>query len=151
MQKGFPAPTYGSRFMTTKSGITPASVCPYNREQDANAHPFPRVGPTVHARYTPREHLAEGLSLLEVLGWTAEDRQAAFQGSALKRVKLDMLKRNALIAAGNALETRDEPALRRRIEILADEPSEPELVRHTARQVLRRLDEPEAGDSSSRQ
>ncbi len=55
------------------------------------------------------------------------------------RVKLDMLKRNALIAAGNALMQADDAALRQRITELADGADEPELVRQTARQVLERL------------
>ena len=87
-------------------------------------------------RYAPRDELAEGLPLLEVLGWTQEDRQRAFQGSALKRVKLDMLKRNALIAAGNALRERDDAAVRRRIKTVAEDEAEPALVRTTAQQVL---------------
>src|SRR5690606_17573312 len=94
--------------------------------------------PSIHPRYAPRP-IAAGLPLLEVLGWSSEDRQLAFTGSALKRVKLDMLKRNALIAAGNALMDQPDAALLARIEAIADSPDEPELVRATAQQVLARL------------
>ncbi|HEX7009623.1 MAG TPA: hypothetical protein VF184_06550, partial [Phycisphaeraceae bacterium] len=95
--------------------------------------------------YAPRAELAGGLALMELLGWTAQDRQRVFQGSALKRIKLDMLKRNALIAAGNHLAQLAQPAqqtaepLLRRIQAIARDPDEPELVRLTARQVLDRL------------
>jgi hypothetical protein len=47
-----------------------------------------------------------------------------------------MMKRNALIAAGNNLADHDEPALRQRITELADDETESELVRLTAKQVL---------------
>ena len=58
--------------------------------------------------YTPRSEWVEGPGLLDLLNWTEEDRRRAFTRSALKRVKLDMLKRNALIAAGNALMERED-------------------------------------------
>ncbi|MFP4144004.1 MAG: tRNA epoxyqueuosine(34) reductase QueG [Phycisphaeraceae bacterium] len=102
-------------------------VCPHNRKDRQ---------PAVPLKHRPRPEFAEGMDLLEVLGWSAEDRQAAFVRSALKRVKLDMLKRNALISAGNWLREHDRPALRERIEQLAADENEPELVRETARQVL---------------
>lgn len=104
------------------------AVCPHNGDK---AVPLP-----IHPRYEPRN---TALPLLDVLGWSADDRQAAFIGSALKRVKLDMLKRNALIAAGNALSQSDEPALLRRVREVAADDAEPEMVRETASQVLERL------------
>jgi len=117
-------------------------VCPYNRPQ--------RIDPVAHhPGYQPRP-LAEGLPLLELLHISAADRQALFTRSALKRIKLDMLQRNALIAAGNALlgtdPTLPEPhrtALRNRIDELANDDTQPELVRHTAQQVQHRLTEPQ--------
>ncbi len=92
----------------------------------------------IYPRYTPRPP-APSIPLLDLLGWGTAARQAAFTGSALKRIKLDMLKRNALIAAGNALRDRDDPALRARVEALADYADESELVRVTAKQVLAAL------------
>lgn len=66
-------------------------VCPHNsarREQRGGVHPAYAVKRT-------------GFDLLEVLGWTEEDRRAAFKGSSMKRAKLEMMKRNAAIAAEN--------------------------------------------------
>jgi hypothetical protein len=53
------------------------------------------------------------------------------------------MKRNAVIAAGNVLAKREVPALRERLEALAADQSESELVSETARVVLRRLDDPQ--------
>ena len=39
--------------------------------------------------------------LLEVLGWNEDDRREAFQGSAMKRAKLEMMHRNAEIVLKN--------------------------------------------------
>jgi hypothetical protein len=39
--------------------------------------------------------------LREVLGWGDEDYRAELKGSAMKRVKLPLLKRNAEIVASN--------------------------------------------------
>ena len=70
-----------------------------------------------------------------MLGWSAADRQAALRGSALKRIKLDMWKRNALIALGNR---PLDAATRQRIEAVASDAEEAEMVRATARRVLAR-------------
>ncbi len=112
-------------------------VCPFNGgvrgsgfgDQDESVY---------QTAYTPRPP-APGVSLFEVLNWTEDDRRAAFKGSALKRIKLDMLKRNALIAAGNALAWGEDNTLRKQIERLAEDAGQPELVRITAKQVLDRL------------
>lgn len=104
-------------------------VCPFNRK------PLPLP---IHPRYAPRQ-ISEGLSLMEVLGWTVEQRQDVFRGSALKRVKLDMLKRNALIAAGNAMLKRGNAELLARVRAIASDENEPGLVRETACQVLGRI------------
>lgn len=109
-------------------------VCPHNRETEAHDA---ASGTDLHPAYEPRNTIAAGLNLLELLGWSADDRQRTFQGSALKRMKLEMIKRNALIAAGNVLRQRDVPSLRQRIEALAADEQEHPLVRETAKQVLR--------------
>ncbi|MEM6855673.1 MAG: 4Fe-4S double cluster binding domain-containing protein, partial [Planctomycetota bacterium] len=106
-------------------------VCPYN--QVAKRHPLP-LPPAYDAR--PRK-LDEGLDVLEVLNWTAEDRARVFRGSALKRIKLDMIRRNALIVAGNRYAETGDPALIETIERCAED--EAELVAATARQVMNRL------------
>jgi epoxyqueuosine reductase len=74
-----------------------------------------------------------------VLDWTEADRRAAFGGSAMKRAKLDMIRRNALIVAGNHLRKAENAALRRRIEAIAADGAEPAMIRQTARDVLARL------------
>ncbi|MFK7788755.1 MAG: tRNA epoxyqueuosine(34) reductase QueG, partial [Phycisphaeraceae bacterium] len=112
-------------------------VCPHNRRRtDAAAQGDDLL--QVHPRYTPKAY-ANGFDLLTVLNWTAEDRQQAFIGSALKRVKLDMMQRNALIAAGNALQQNDDAALRSKVIELAHADNQLELVRETAKLVCKRL------------
>jgi len=115
-------------------------VCPPNRRR-AELAARDRDPLQVHARYTPHDY-AEGFDLLEVLHWSAEDRQQAFIGSALKRVKLEMMQRNALIAAGNFLEEHDHDALRERIIALARADNPSPLVRDTAQAVCQRLGYP---------
>ncbi|MCP3902415.1 MAG: hypothetical protein GY715_02170, partial [Planctomycetes bacterium] len=74
----------------------------------------------------------------EVLGWSEADRREAFTTSAMKRARLAMMKRNALVVAGNALARNDDPDLRSRVETIAGDDAEDELVRATARTVLER-------------
>jgi epoxyqueuosine reductase len=93
-------------------------VCPFN-SNDSDEIPV---------------HPAPSVPLLELLGWDAEARQRAFTKSALKRIKLEMIKRNALIVAGNVLAKKSD--VKRQIESLANDESESELVRATARQVI---------------
>ena len=117
-------------------------VCPFNdRTSGLQQGQAGRAGNVVtgavHPRYEPRPP-APALKLLEILDWDAETRQKAFTKSALKRIKLDQLKRNALIAAGNYLVNHEDKQLRRRVGELADKDESP-LLRRTARQVLDRL------------
>jgi epoxyqueuosine reductase len=107
-------------------------VCPHN-------HPTERSLPQMSVKnpaYAPRR---DSLNLLEVLNWSEDDRRAAFIRSSMKRAKLDMMKRNAIIVAGNALLDRDDPALRARLGHIASDPDEHELVRATAQQTVARL------------
>ncbi len=102
-------------------------VCPHNQ-------PTRRTrAAAVGEAYRPRR---ESFDLLEVLGWTEESRRDAFLRSAMKRARLSMMKRNALIAAGNALSAGGLPDLRRRVEEIAADPAEDPMVRDTARSVL---------------
>lgn len=98
------------------------------------------TGLPIHDRYRPR--WPERWSLRAILDWDEADYHAALQGNALKRIKRPMWQRNALIVAGNYLQTRDDPPLRKRIEALAEDSAAPELVRTTARQVRQRLRSP---------
>jgi epoxyqueuosine reductase len=105
-------------------------VCPHNQPTERSR------GLAVEAAYAPRR---DSFGLLAVLGWDEQARRDAFARSALKRAKLAMMKRNALIAAGNALAAADRPALRRRVDAVAADPAEDELVRSAARAALTRV------------
>jgi epoxyqueuosine reductase len=65
-------------------------VCPHNRTAPAATDPA----------LTPRFPTG-GLSVNDVLHWTDDQYRAALRGSAMKRVKLPILKRNARIVAEN--------------------------------------------------
>jgi epoxyqueuosine reductase len=106
-------------------------VCPHNSARDDVLD----VG-QVHSAYAASR---PGLNLAEVLDWSEHHRREAFVNSPMKRASLAMMKRNALIAAGNALKDAPDAGLRARIESLAQDAREPELVRRTARDVLSRL------------
>ncbi|MHC5002644.1 MAG: tRNA epoxyqueuosine(34) reductase QueG [Planctomycetota bacterium] len=104
-------------------------VCPHNQPTD-------RTGAAArHPAYAPRRR---GFDLLAVLGWTEDDRREAFRRSALKRAKLAMIRRNAAIAAGNALADADLPGLLERLERIAGDPEEDPTVRDAAATALRR-------------
>jgi epoxyqueuosine reductase len=81
--------------------------------QDVCPHNSPRGGDVGSAdeAYVPR---TTELSLRDVARWTHEARRAAFQGSAMKRADLPMMRRNAAIALGNqpALHENDVRVLR---------------------------------------
>lgn len=106
-------------------------VCPHNGHADRRES-WPTNYPVRQASF----------DLLTVLNWTPEDRARALKGSAIKRAKLWMLKRNAIIAAGNALADAPNSALLGRITQLAADDHEHSVVRHTAQRVLERLADP---------
>ncbi len=108
-------------------------VCPYNAVAARQDVSLP-----VHPRYAPRTEVAHGVPLVDVIRWTDADRAEAFRGSALKRMKLDMVRRNALIAAGNALAQHHDAELEAAVQACVNDASE--LVAVTARQVVARLD-----------
>ncbi len=72
-------------------------VCPHNSPK-SDAQP-------INDAYAPTR---DRFDLLEVLNWSEDDRRKAFQGSAMKRAKLDMMKRNAKIVAQNQGLTQDQ-------------------------------------------
>jgi epoxyqueuosine reductase len=111
-------------------------VCPHN-----SPRPDPDLPPR-HDAYRPRTERGGSLPLLEVLNWNQDARREAFRNSAMKRATLAMMKRNALIAAGNALRRRPDPTLLARINELARDPAEDPLVSATAQTVLRALAQP---------
>jgi epoxyqueuosine reductase len=115
-------------------------VCPHNqpteRTKTVAAHPA----------YSARRN---GFNLHEILNWDESTRQQAFVNSALKRAKLNMMKRNAIIAAGNFEPGAELDALRKRIAEVAVDMNEDELVRTTARAVLARFDAIKAADTGT--
>ncbi len=116
-------------------------VCPHNRERPADgadgANGPDRAGASpTREEYRPRH---ASFDLLDVLGWTPEDRSRELLGSAMKRATLAMLKRNALILLGNALTRRPDPDLAERVRRVSEDESEPELVRRTAHEVAGRI------------
>jgi epoxyqueuosine reductase QueG len=78
----------------------------------------------------------DSLDVLEVLGWDEEARRKAFQGSALKRAKLGMIRRNAVIVAGNILSKSDDEDLLQKLQAIAADDSDDLLVRNAAQVVL---------------
>jgi epoxyqueuosine reductase len=80
------------------------------------------------------------LPLLEVLGWTKEDRTRELSGSVIKRATLATLKRNAVIVLGNQAARSGDASMLERLRQLAADEREDALVRETAAGVVRRLD-----------
>lgn len=108
-------------------------VCPHNSPRDGGVE-VGRPGPAYAGG-------APSLDLLAVLGWSPEDRAAALRGSAMKRATLEMWKRNAIIALGNAISDRADPTpALERLRRASQDHAETELVRRTAREVLDRLE-----------
>lgn len=107
-------------------------VCPHNAARGGPA--LPEVLPA----YTQRR---DSFDLLAVLGWNEENRRRDCQTSALKRATLEMMKRNAIIVAGNAIKRGIRPhladALLDRLRELAADRRETPLVRSTAAAVHR--------------
>ena len=102
-------------------------VCPHTQPTRASR----RVG--ANPLHAPRR---SSVDLLEVLGWTEEDRARLVVSSALKRATLPMMKRNALLALAS-IARRDPscaPAVRARAAAIADDAGEDPIVRSAARQ-----------------
>lgn len=114
-------------------------VCPFNRSDRPitmamrGRHP---PGPDSRPR-----RWAGSLNLLEVLAWEEQDRQEQLAGSALMRMKLPMIKRNALINALHHLRAEENSELRGMVERLAGGEQTDPLVRQTAVDVLAALAE----------
>ncbi|MEO1009352.1 MAG: tRNA epoxyqueuosine(34) reductase QueG [Planctomycetota bacterium] len=108
-------------------------VCPHN-------------SPRRHATAGPNPAYAserDSFDLLDVLGWTEADRRSAFTRSAMKRATLGMMRRNAVIAAGNRLAELDgaspaAEALAAALEALRDDPREDAELRSIAARSLKR-------------
>lgn len=94
-------------------------VCPVNRyaaaDGDADFRPRPGVGPSI--------------PLLPLLEITEEEFRQRFQGTPLMRAKRLGLRRNAIVALGNAGDPAAIPALRR---LLLNSSEDPMLREHAA-------------------
>jgi epoxyqueuosine reductase len=101
-------------------------VCPHNSARGEE------IATPTHPDYAPR---AASIALLDVLGWSEQSRGEAIQTTAMKRASLEMMKRNALIAAGNALREGADAGLEARVREIAADEAESELVRNTAASV----------------
>jgi len=102
-------------------------VCPHAQPTRASR----RAG--TNPLHAPRR---SSVDLLEVLGWSEDDRARLVVSSALKRATLPMMKRNALLALASI--ARRDPALaatvRARALAIAADPGEDQIVRAAARQ-----------------
>ena len=107
-------------------------VCPFNQGEDS-------AGARVNPAYADRGRA--GLAILDVLGWTEDDRRRALAGSAAKRASLEMIRRNAVIAAGNVAvnQASVRARVREALAKIAADGAESEIVSATARQTLERL------------
>ena len=106
-------------------------VCPHN-----SPRPDPPLAKSPNPAYRSDR---DRFDLLEVLGWDEDARRAAFRSSAMKRARLDMMRRNAAIAAGPVLREHDLPELRTALERIAADESETAMVRDAARRALNPL------------
>jgi epoxyqueuosine reductase len=125
-------------------------VCPHNSARTGRAG-IVAARPEYAPHVSPEEHrtgAGDGFDLLDMLGWTEDDRARATRGSAIKRAKLDMLRRNAVIAAANAAVASEGGAehagthadeLARRVRAIAEDEAEPPVVRAAAAAAARRL------------
>lgn len=122
-------------------------VCPHNSDRPAPGSTGSEQATGVRRELQANPAYNEGrtaFDLLGVLGWDEAARRRAFITSALKRVSLSLIRRNAVIAAGNAVAGAPAHDPRRaelidRLRALAADEGEDELVRRTARVVLRRV------------
>ena len=111
-------------------------VCPFNRRHEDDAMSDGRV----NAAYVDDSGVRARLPILDVIGWTEQDRSRVFGSSAGKRASVAMLRRNALVIAGNTLSARKDAELLERVRAIAARESEEPVVQETARQVLARVE-----------
>ena len=98
-------------------------VCPHNQPKEKNK------SMQIHKQYL---NGTSSLDLLEVLNWTEHDRRVHFRGSAMKRAKLDMIRRNAVIVARNLLTKVEDQELRKKLIDISLDENEEAIVRDAA-------------------
>lgn len=93
-------------------------VCPYNQPARQHRAASDRVHPAYAADPSRPGTPGARLPLLNILNWSEDDRSRVLSASAAKRASLAMLRRNAAIAARNALAAGapDASALRAALE-----------------------------------
>ncbi|MBK7405736.1 MAG: tRNA epoxyqueuosine(34) reductase QueG [Phycisphaerales bacterium] len=124
-------------------------VCPHNSPRAAPASP-------VRADYAPRR---SGFDPLDVIGWDEATRRGRFATSAMKRVTLAQMKRNAVLVLASILAADSEASggpeamrnIRSRLTDLAWDAREPEEVRGAARSALGMRLSADASDSEPRE
>ena len=103
-------------------------VCPHNQPTRAR-----QVVP-IHADYDGR---LGTLPLQQLVTWTEVDRTAAFERGALKRVSLGMARRNAIVAAADAMIERPDESLKAAIVACTGDPDP--MVREAAARAVERI------------
>ena len=109
-------------------------VCPHN--QPTTLTSSTPTHEAYAARTAGRDQSGASFDVREVLDWTEEDRRRAFTTSSMKRAKLDMIRRNAIIVAGNYLREHEDVDLSRRLNEIACDEAEPSLVRQAAIEIV---------------
>lgn len=113
-------------------------VCPHNSPRSLSrsaARSSPDV-PPIAAAYNEQRR---SLPLLDVLGWTRDDRTRELSGSPMKRATLAMFRRNAIIVAANTLRAQDRITFLDRLREIAADAHENDMVRTTAAHTIERL------------
>ncbi len=105
-------------------------VCPHNQPTRLSK----RLG--FHPEYDGRNST---FSLNEVLGWDEPTRRAAFGPSALNRVRITQLRRNAVWCALEVLERSRDAALSTALARIAADAQDDPIVRTAAADVIARL------------
>ncbi|MGQ0626919.1 MAG: tRNA epoxyqueuosine(34) reductase QueG [Phycisphaerales bacterium] len=102
-------------------------VCPHNG---------PRSRSTGTHVQGPGRGAPASIDLLGLLGWTAEDRARELRQTALKRARLDMLKRNAVFALGDWQRKHNDSVVWARLSEIANDAVSAPMVREAAAVVL---------------
>ncbi|MFG0298208.1 MAG: tRNA epoxyqueuosine(34) reductase QueG [Phycisphaerales bacterium JB047] len=116
-------------------------VCPHNSPKPEQLIDEP-ANPAYRSDRT-------GFDVLEVLGWSEDDRREAFVGSAMKRAKLEMMQRNAAIVVGNQFPHMDRNMQRQavaRLKGLQGDAQAGSLARDAARDALLAIDDPDGSN-----
>jgi epoxyqueuosine reductase len=104
-------------------------VCPHNQ---------PTQKASLVQKHDAYETIVESLDVQEVIAWDEESRKMAISGTSLKRAKLSMMRRNAVIVAGNILLESQCSELLFKIEQIARNDEDP-IVQKSATEVLKLL------------